>query len=343
MKGSIFVLSWILAAGLVPAAPQAPPLQKGVSVEMAPTRHALAMPGADRPGAWIVAVTARGSVYFGVDPVSPGELREKVKAALAGHTGTSLYLKGDARVPYGSVRTVLAAAREAGIEAPNLLTSQRDSPEPGYPVPPKGLGVLIGRSVPAASESIVIQALPGEQQLALSVNHERASLETLPTKLAKLLAGGNRKLVVLKADEGLKYGDVVRVIDACRSAGAKVFLAEAGLPSGSPIAGTWSGTLNGLPAAILTVAEAGERLHGTINFPLQIKEGDHWRLAGDSKAEVVQPELTAGVLRFQVLRPSDRKLVPFELKLSGDGEATLENLEEAGPNAVPPLKMVRGK
>ena len=52
-------------------------LQKGVSVELAVTRNAVAMPDADNEGALIVAVTHSGSVYFGIDPITPAALAEK--------------------------------------------------------------------------------------------------------------------------------------------------------------------------------------------------------------------------------------------------------------------------
>jgi biopolymer transport protein ExbD len=209
-------------------AAQSPVLRAGVSVELAVASNAVPMPDADEQDSLVVAVTASGRVYFGTTLVSPADLAEKVKGGLSGRTGKKLFIKGDARTPYAGMAKVLDAVRQAGVEAPNLLTAQRDSPEPGIPLPPKGLEVQVGPSVPSASESIAVQVLSAGQQITLSVNNERISLDTLQVTLRQLFQNRNQKTVVLRADERLPFGDVVRVIDTCRSAGAKVFLATAG-------------------------------------------------------------------------------------------------------------------
>ena len=115
--------------------------------------------------------------------------------------------------------------RKAGAATLNLLTAQRDTPEPAYPVPPKGLEVLLGPSLPPASESIVVQALSAGAGPALSVNNEPVSFDTLRAALSKLLQAGGQKTVVLKAEGHLPFRDVIRLIDTCRSLNAPVFLA----------------------------------------------------------------------------------------------------------------------
>lgn len=42
----------------------------------------------------------------------------------------------------------------------------------------------------------------------------------LPTKLSDEFEGKSEKVLFLKADEGLDYGDVLRVMDLCRDGGA---------------------------------------------------------------------------------------------------------------------------
>lgn len=343
MKALIYTLvsGFLAATPLVTA--QAPPLRAGVSVQMPITRSAVPLPDADKPDSLVLAVTADGSAYLGITPLASAELRDKVKGALSGRSGAKLYIKGDSRTPYAGMAKVLAAVREAGVATPALLTAQRDSPEPGYPVPPKGLEVLIGPSLPPASESIGVQALHAGQQPTLSVNNERTSFENLPARLRQLLQNGSRKVVVLKVDERLQFGDVVRVIDTCRSVGAKVFLAAAGPAAESPVAGTWAGQTNNLAAVTMAVNDSAGRLSGTIVFHLQIKEGDTWKLDGDSRGDLVDPKLDGPVLRFRVLRPSDHKMIRFTLTLSGNDEATLESEDLTGPDGVPPLKMLRRK
>jgi biopolymer transport protein ExbD len=228
LKACLVALT-IIATIDAPVAAQSPVLRAGVSVELADASNAVPMPEADTQDSLVVAVTASGRVYFATTPVSPADLTEKVKSGLSGRTGKTLYIKGDSRTPYAGMAKVLDAVRMAGVEAPNLLTAQRDSPEPGKLLPPKGLEVLVGPSLPSTSESIAVQVLNAGQRITLSVNNERISLDTLQATLGRLFQNRSQKTVVLRADERLPFGDVVRVIDACRSAGAKVFLATAGM------------------------------------------------------------------------------------------------------------------
>jgi biopolymer transport protein ExbD len=228
LKACLVALTAIAAANS-PVAAQSPVLRAGVSVELPATSAAVPMPDADTQDSAVLAVTAKGSVYFGTTQIGPADLAAKVKGGLSGQTGKKIYLKGDARTSYAGVAKVLDALRMAGIKAPNLLTDQRDSPEPGRPLSPKGLEVLVGPSLPSATESIVVQVLNAGQQPTLRVNNERISLDTLQATLRQLIRDGSQRAVVLRADERLPFGDVVRVIDTCRSAGAMVFLATAGM------------------------------------------------------------------------------------------------------------------
>ena len=173
-------------------AAQAPAMQKGIHLELPVTSHAVPMPDADRSDALIVAITARGAVYFGITPVSPDGLAEKVKSALSSDTAARVYVKGDARTPYARVEEVLDALRTAAVDATALLTSQRDSSDNGSFMPPKGLAVRIGPSSPR-------------------------------------LQDGSDKVVQVNAGGQLPFGDVVHVIDVCRSAGAKIFLVTPGM------------------------------------------------------------------------------------------------------------------
>ena len=107
--------------------------KKGISVELPVTSNAVAMPDADQEDSLIVSVTDNGRVYFGVNPISPAALAEKVKGGMSNRTEKKLYIKADARIPYANVVKVLDAVRAPGVEAPNLLTAQQDSSEPGTP------------------------------------------------------------------------------------------------------------------------------------------------------------------------------------------------------------------
>src|SRR5271154_6358574 len=73
----------------------APAMQKGISVELARTSSAVPAPDADNQEALIITVTDGGGLYFGIDPVTPETLAEKLKA-LPSHHAQTLYIKADA-------------------------------------------------------------------------------------------------------------------------------------------------------------------------------------------------------------------------------------------------------
>jgi biopolymer transport protein ExbD len=198
-------------------------LRKGVHVVLAVTRNAVAMPDADKEDAIVVAVTHNGSVYFGIDPITPAALAEK--HGLFSRAGEKLYIKADGRAPYADVMKVLDAVRKAGITAPNLLTGQYETPEPGKIAPPKGLEVLVGPASPSGAESTVVQVLNSEQGWpVLKINNQDIPWATLESRLRQLSMNRSEKVVLVKADGLVRYERVVHVIDVCRSTGAKVLL-----------------------------------------------------------------------------------------------------------------------
>lgn len=204
-------------------------MQKGISVKLPVTSHAVPMPDADQENSLIVSVIDDGPVYFGVEPISLAALVEKVKGSLSNRTEKKLYIKADAGTPYANVVKVLVAMRKAGVEALNLLTSQRDLSEPGTPVPPKGLEVLVGLPPPSASEATVVQVLDsGQRWPTVNINNKRIPWATLQSMLRQRFQNLSEKVVLVKADAILPFADVVDVIDICRSTRAKVVLATPG-------------------------------------------------------------------------------------------------------------------
>jgi biopolymer transport protein ExbD len=203
---------------------QSPALQKGISVELASTSNAAPMPDADNANAWIVAVTDNGTVYLGIDPITLAAVTDEMKSRPRGRE-QRLYIKADARTPYADVMRILEGARAAGVTAPTLLTAQQESPAPGAIVPPQGLEIFL--DPPALSSgSIMVQVLSsGQQSPIFKINHQTVSWEALQSTLAQAFQNRSDKLILVKADGQLSFAQVVRVIDTCRSAGAKVILA----------------------------------------------------------------------------------------------------------------------
>jgi biopolymer transport protein ExbD len=195
---------------------------------MSVTRSASPMPEADNFDAWIVTVAADGGLYFGADPKTPHELAEWMKTHPRNREAR-LYIKADARAPFASVEKVLEIGRAMEFDTPVLLTAQAEHNAPGTMVPPKGMDVSVGSSLPSGSIATVVQLLPWGQEPPLLINNDQTSWPALETTLRRHFQKGDEKLVLLKADIRLPFSEIVRAIDSCRAAGAKVYLAEPGL------------------------------------------------------------------------------------------------------------------
>ena len=108
-------------------------LKKGVSVQMPVATHAVEMRAADEPNATVVAITAEGKVYAGIEPTEPG--------ALGKLSAQTVYLKSDARAPFQTVLTVLDALHGKSV----VLLAASPSTAKTTPVSPYGLKVSVSR------------------------------------------------------------------------------------------------------------------------------------------------------------------------------------------------------
>jgi len=210
-----------IAVGLAALA-QTPPLQKGVSVQMAVTNNASPMPDADKQDAWIVAVTAAGQMYFGTQAVTAEQLSEEMKKHPRNREA-KLYIKADARAPFATVKDALQAAKDLMFDAAVLLTKQPEATSLGMLVPPKGLDVLLGPR--ASSDAVVVRvSASGQKTPELKVNDSLTSTTNLQTALNQALQNRSQKVVVVNADARLPFAQVAHVIDAVRSVGANAVL-----------------------------------------------------------------------------------------------------------------------
>ena len=122
-------------------------MQKGISVELAPTSSAVPVPDADNQDALIITVTDSAKFYFGIDPVTPDSLAEKLKGRMSNRT-QNLYIKADARAPYACVVKALDAARTAGVAGVTLLTTQPRTTPAGTIILPEGIEMELSRRSP---------------------------------------------------------------------------------------------------------------------------------------------------------------------------------------------------
>ena len=229
MKYSLSVcLSTLAFATIVfsTASAQSPALQKGVSVQMAATTNATAFPQADNQDAWIVAVTADGSLYFGVQPVTVASLTEEMKSTPR-RREARLYVKADARAPFDAVKQALHAAQKDLFATAVLLTEQPPQAAEATPVAPQGLQV--GLALPSTTATVVQLHNSGSPAPALKVNDQEFPWSALQAALIEASEGGRVKQVVLEADGSLPFDEIVKVIDVSRSLGAKVAVSLAGL------------------------------------------------------------------------------------------------------------------
>jgi biopolymer transport protein ExbD len=111
-----------------------PALRKGVSVQMPVADHAVEMRAADAQEATVVAITADGKVFAGVEPTEP--------SALSKLSAGTVYVKADSRVPFQKVLSVLDALRGKSVV---LLAAPPENVERTKNVPPYGMKLTVSR------------------------------------------------------------------------------------------------------------------------------------------------------------------------------------------------------
>jgi biopolymer transport protein ExbD len=206
---------------------QAHAMQRGISVEMAAANHARAWPQADDTDAWVVTIDSTGKLYFGIDPMSPQEL-EKRMIQHPRRRDQKVYIKADARAPYSDVGKALDAASEAELVEPVLLVKGPDrAARPGSLVPPQGFDVSVGSATSSGTVATVVELIfAGQQTPLVKINNDEIPRSALEETLNRRFQKGDDQVVLLKADARLPFAEVVQVIDSCRGAKARVYLAE---------------------------------------------------------------------------------------------------------------------
>jgi len=111
-----------------------PALRKGVSVQMAVADHAVEMRAADEQDAMVVAITASGEVFAGVERTEPG--------ALSRLSAETVYVKADARVPFQKLLSVLDALKGKSVV---LLAAAPAKADRTKMVPPYGIKLIVPR------------------------------------------------------------------------------------------------------------------------------------------------------------------------------------------------------
>ena len=102
-----------------------PMVQNKVAVTLPQTLTPEVMPDADKEDAIVVAVTRDGHTYLGAEQISLDDIGPKITDKLANKTSKEVYMRADARAPYGKVEDAIDAIRTAGVEQLGLLTDKK--------------------------------------------------------------------------------------------------------------------------------------------------------------------------------------------------------------------------
>jgi biopolymer transport protein ExbD len=202
-----------------------PGLQQGISVEETVTRNAIPMPAADDENAWIVAVTADGRIYFGVEPMTPDSLMEKMRSTPR-HRDAMLYIKADSRAPFAVVEKVLDVARKNLFPSAVLLTSQHESAAPGAIASPKGLEISL--ALPPTPAFVTVQINRDGSTSKFAVNNMAVNSDALQVALKRGLQGRSGGIAMVKSSGQVPFSEVALVIDVARSMNANVVLGAEG-------------------------------------------------------------------------------------------------------------------
>jgi biopolymer transport protein TolR len=102
-----------------------PMVQNKVAVTLPQTLTPEVMPDADKEDAIVVAVTRDGHTYLGAEQISLDDIGPKITDKLTNKTSKEVYMRADARAPYGKVMDAIDAIRTAGVEQLGLLTDKK--------------------------------------------------------------------------------------------------------------------------------------------------------------------------------------------------------------------------
>ena len=106
----------------------APLLQEGVKVELPRAE----VKGIDMSDAWILSVDRQGDVYINERKVPWESLAAEIEGRVVAAGAREVYVRGDSRVPYGSVVRLIGMLKGAGIEHVGLV-SQPEEPAGAFP------------------------------------------------------------------------------------------------------------------------------------------------------------------------------------------------------------------
>jgi biopolymer transport protein ExbD/biopolymer transport protein TolR len=115
----------IIAALLLMILMTLPSPHRGIGIYLPRASAAITMRRATSNNAVMVAITRDGTIFVGNDRAEPTMVAEKIQTLIAGTSERKVYIRADARAPYGAVASVLDGVREVGIHNVAFIVDQR--------------------------------------------------------------------------------------------------------------------------------------------------------------------------------------------------------------------------
>lgn len=109
-----------------------PMLQTGVEVELPKAEAANVEPKEDGKPPIVISIKKDGQYFINIDgttdaQIEPEEITEKVTAVMVDNSNPQVLINADKSIDYGSVVTVMASLKTAGIPNVGLMTQSDDS------------------------------------------------------------------------------------------------------------------------------------------------------------------------------------------------------------------------
>jgi len=100
----------------------APLLTQGVNVDL-PESESSALQQNIEP--LVITIRANGEIFIQKHPIKIDQLAPRVKAMQQQKPGIPVFIRGDAKTPYGRVANVMSSLESAGIKKVGLVTEPR--------------------------------------------------------------------------------------------------------------------------------------------------------------------------------------------------------------------------
>jgi biopolymer transport protein TolR len=103
-----------------------PMLQKGVPVNLPPSRNPQVQADADKDTSLIIAIPAEGRYHIAKEPLPFEALRESISESYQRNATKPVFIKAQRNLPFSEVKKVLKAVQDTGFKKVALLSQHVD-------------------------------------------------------------------------------------------------------------------------------------------------------------------------------------------------------------------------